>query len=195
MLGIPNPFSHSLHAFLSPAITTVFGAVILSVLSRERSAYRYDERYARFLNECFATMIEKLLEMITSAVRLARQYAKQLEAIGLLFILSAAYFQFQADAAHRAWLIYLVETAQYETEFTRQRVLEALECMQDGDCREHDFSPIMAEAGTFADNMFSDPEPQWRWRRKTLFILGALLVAVGKFADWPKPKQPHKTKR
>jgi len=115
-----------------------------------------------------------------------RRYAKQLEALGLIILLCAAYYQFLADSYRREQTENLLRTAIFEVEHNLQRTVELVECSRANDCSAFHFDPNRYDFGDFVDTLSEDKEAAWIKMRKVLFLVGALLIAIAKFADWPR---------
>lgn len=112
------------------------------------------------------------------------QFSKQFEAIGLGILIIAAFLQFQADANHRSLLACRIDIISAELTSTRARILRYQQCISDGTCKVDHLSHVFSEAEKFCGDEFGPIDEKLREKRKVFFILGSLLVVLGKASDY-----------
>ncbi|WP_136659461.1 hypothetical protein [Nitratireductor sp. XY-223] len=122
------------------------------------------------------------------------RYPRQFEAVGILIVLLAAYFQFEAEGLRRSYVEYRFDWLDAEIEFARQKTSELFACSSDSSCGGYEYDFVMAEAPVFRPTLFFDPEPRWRTIRKVFFFFGTALIVLSKLIDLPKrapaPRHP-----
>lgn len=114
-----------------------------------------------------------------------KKYTRQVEAIGILLVLIAAYFQFQADGSRRDYIEDRLQVLEQDLQYSRQKNSELFKCTADHSCELYHYDFVRPEADIFISKYFDDPEPFWRSLRKLFFFIGSILIVTAKLSDWP----------